>query len=288
MARGNARMTIFHDDVEYERFLSLLGEAVDRWRLVCGAYCLMPNHYHLLVRTDEPHLSSAMRHLNGVYAQWFNRRHARVGHVMQGRFKAQVIQRPRYLLAASRYIVRNPMRSGMVERPGEWPWSSYRATVGLSASPCWLSPSVVLDVCTDGEQGDAAGRFAALVTGPDIEPDSDDAAAQQAFRLDTRVFGEPIYTAIFSPEAANAPRGIPLRERRLGRPPLALIVDPASAGAQLVAEVRRAHDGFGYRYSEVARHVGMHREALRRVLIAAGRAISPVRPAEERAPAHPR
>lgn len=134
-ARGNARQAIFEDDDDCAGFLIVLASTVARYRLLCHAYCLMGNHYHLLLQTPESNLSVAMRQLNGVYTQRFNRRHERCGHVLQGRFGAQLVDGDAYLREVCRYIVLNPVRAGLVAHPGEWRWSSFRATAGETAVP---------------------------------------------------------------------------------------------------------------------------------------------------------
>jgi REP element-mobilizing transposase RayT len=110
--------------------LRFLGDVVARYGWICHAYCLMTNHYHLLIETPEANLSRGMHLLNGVYTQWFNRRHRRVGHLLQGRFKAILVEKERHLLELARYIVLNPVRAKMVRSVRDWPWSSYRAMSG--------------------------------------------------------------------------------------------------------------------------------------------------------------
>jgi REP element-mobilizing transposase RayT len=129
-ARGNAR--IYLDNADREEFLRLLTQTIKRYDWYCHAYCLMDNHYHLLIETGTASLSKGMKILNGSYTQYFNRQHNRVGHVFQGRFKAILIQKDSYLLELARYIVLNPVRAEMVRQAKEWPWSSYRAMVGLN------------------------------------------------------------------------------------------------------------------------------------------------------------
>ena len=114
-SRGNARSNIYKDDVDRTRFLELLSQLCDRHDWLCHSYCLMSNHYHLLVETSRPTLSKGMKGLNGQYAQMFNRRHKRVGHVFQGRHKAIIVQKENYLLELARYIVLNPVRAKMVD-----------------------------------------------------------------------------------------------------------------------------------------------------------------------------
>lgn len=129
-ARGDRREAIFVDDEDRAALLELLGEACSRFDLRSHAYCLMGNHYHLVLETARPNLSRALRHLNGVYTQRFNRRHQRVGHVFQGRYQAIVVDRDAYYLEVVRYVLLNPVRAKLVKHARQWAWSSYRAVMG--------------------------------------------------------------------------------------------------------------------------------------------------------------
>lgn len=142
-ARGNARQAIYADDQDRARFLHLLGREIAQQRWRCYAYCLMDNHYHVLLETPEPTLSQGMRRLHGVYTQSVNRRHRRVGHVLQGRFKSILVEKESYLLELCRYIVLNPVRARLVRLPEDWAWSSYRATAGTRHAPDWLAVGAV-------------------------------------------------------------------------------------------------------------------------------------------------
>ncbi len=137
-ARGDRRDAIYHDDEDRRAFLALVGQVCHRFAWRCYAYCLMSNHYHLLVETRDGNLARGMRQLNGVYTQRVNRRHGQTGHVFQGRYGAVLVQKERYLLAVSRYIVLNPVRAGMVANAGAWPWSSYRMVMGRESAPTWV------------------------------------------------------------------------------------------------------------------------------------------------------
>jgi len=144
-ARGNERKPIVRNDADRARFVDTLAAMVEQYGVLCHAWVLMDNHYHLLLETPTPNLSRAVRHLNGVYTQSFNRRHGRVGHLFQGRFKAIVVEKESYLLELCRYVVLNPVRAGVVKTPGAYPWSSYRATAGLAAAPAWLTVAWLLE-----------------------------------------------------------------------------------------------------------------------------------------------
>lgn len=143
-ARGNAQADIYDDDSDRQQFLSLLQNTVERHDWYCHAYCLMDNHYHLLIETNSPTLSKGMKFLNGTYTQYYNRQHKRVGHVFQGRFKAILVQKDAYLLELARYIALNPVRAHMVRNAKDWPWSSYRATAGYEESEVCLTTDWVL------------------------------------------------------------------------------------------------------------------------------------------------
>ena len=162
-ARGNGRQPIFSDDRDNDTFLFVLGAVVARYRLLCHAYCLMGNHYHLLLETPEANLSSAMRQLNGVYSQRFNRRHERPGHVLEGRFHAQIVDRDAYLHEVCRYIVLNPVRAGLVTHPTHWRWSSYRATAGEAPVPSFLTVDWVLSVGSPQGRVEAERQFKRFV-----------------------------------------------------------------------------------------------------------------------------
>lgn len=149
-SRGDRREPIYRDDTDRRAQLDVLAHAMDRFNARVLAYCQMGNHFHLVVHTQQANLSRLMRHLNGVYTQAFNRRHELVGHLFQGRFKAIVVDRDAYLLALCRYVERNPVAAGLVRTAGDWPWSSYRAHVGLAPTPDWVD--------TDGLHDHLLGR----------------------------------------------------------------------------------------------------------------------------------
>ena len=138
-SRGNRRQEIFLDDRDRLRYLELLGGTVSRHAWRCHAYCLMPNHFHLMIETPEADISAGMHRLNGAYAQWFNRRHGFDGHLFQSRFHSVSLESNWHLLELSRYIVLNPVRARLCRQPAEWRWSSYRAYMALVPNPEFLS-----------------------------------------------------------------------------------------------------------------------------------------------------
>jgi putative transposase len=137
--RGNNRQRIGDDDHDRRLLLAILDLAVSRFEWKVWAYCLMTNHFHLVIETPEPNLHAGMHLLNGLYARKFNRRHGRVGHLFEKRYSAALIESDAYALAACRYVVLNPVRARVVAHPAEWPWSSYSATVGITPVPRFLA-----------------------------------------------------------------------------------------------------------------------------------------------------
>lgn len=122
--RGVGRATIFLDDVHYRTFMDIFDATTRRFEWICHRYCLLPNHYHLVVQTSRIRLSRGMHRLNFLYAQWFNAIHDRPGHVFQNRFGARVIEDDEYFESACEYLDSNPVRAGLCDRPEDWPWSS--------------------------------------------------------------------------------------------------------------------------------------------------------------------
>jgi len=148
-SRGDNKGRIFFNDQDRKKFLSIYSEICTRLQWSTYAWCLMGNHFHLVVETPEPNLSEGMRVLNGTYTQYVNRAHGRTGHLFQGRFHSILVDRNPYLLEVIRYVVLNPVRAGLAVSPQDWPWSSYRATVGLDESPEWLDTGFALDAVSE-------------------------------------------------------------------------------------------------------------------------------------------
>lgn len=163
MNRGVERRDIFKDAIDRHHFLSILAEAVSRFRWIVHALVLMTNHFHLLIETPVPALSRGMQKLEGGYAEFFNVRNRRAGHLFQGRFKAHLVEKESYLLTVARYIVLNPVRAKMVPRVEDWPWSSYRATAGLAPVDPWLTVGTILDSFDPADSTRAALEYRRFV-----------------------------------------------------------------------------------------------------------------------------
>ena len=258
MARGNNKMPIFLDDLDYARFLSILAEARDRYELDMWVQCVMPNHYHLVLRTRTSNLSQAMRHLNGTYAQWWNKRHGRVGHVYQGRFKGQVVEACTYLVRLCRYVLMNPVRSGLVALPGDWKWSSYRALRDRKTATAVDVASLLTAIDPDGEL--ARARLLEYVEGY-----ADDEMSV-LIRRDHRIIGSAEFATQFAARARRSSREVPMRERRTGTAPLAIVLARAlERGDGLDAGVREAFAA-SYAVQEIADCAGLSPRSVQRLI----------------------
>ena len=274
-SRGNAKADIYVEDADRRIFLRILGSTIRRYRWVLHAFCLMGNHYHLLLETPQPNLSRGMRQLNGVYTQCFNRRHHRVGHVFQGRFTAILVERDTYLLELARYVPLNPVRAGFVTSAEQWPWSSYRASAGLEPAPPWLSLAAVLE-CFSPDPNRAALRFREFVC-------AGLGAARPWRALRGQILGSEQFAKRMLPEA-KAPAQwseVPRRERFASRPELVSLFAPETVRdrGRRNAAIVRAHTLHGYSLADIARHLGLHYSTVSRVAQAADASIQDLTPA---------
>jgi putative transposase len=156
--RGNNGRMIFTEVGDQVRFLEILGLIAAQRGWICHAYCLMGNHYHLLLETPEPDLGAGMRHLNGRYAVWFNQRNGRKDHLFGERYHPEPVLTDEHLLQAVRYIALNPVAAGLCSRPEQWPWSSFNATIGEAPLPSFHKPELLLSFFGD-DLGEAQAAF---------------------------------------------------------------------------------------------------------------------------------
>jgi len=253
-ARGNARQDIFLDDEDREEFLELVALVVERFNWLCHAYCLMTNHYHLLVETGDPTLSRGMRHLNGVYTQRFNRHHGRAGHIFQGRYKAILVEKEAHLLELARYVVLNPVRAKMGRSFKDCKWSSYRATAGMESPAPFLTTDWILSQfgSTSTAARQAYRRFVSEGRGETVWEN-----------LRGQIcFGNDEFIESHVPEGSGMLREIPRKQRLINRPPLEKVLteEPASHAIAI------AYREYGYKLKEIADCLGVHYSTVSRRL----------------------
>lgn len=254
-SRGNEKKVVFRDDQDSINFLNTLQHVNKRYHWICHAYCLMDNHYHLLIETPDGNLSLGMRQLNGVYTQLFNKRHQRTGHLFQGRYKSILIQKDSYLLEVCRYVVLNPVRAGMVARPEGWRWSSYRATVGRGTPPPCLFVDWVLAQFS-GNRAKAEWEYRHFVT---------EGIGKETIWREVKgqsLLGEDDFVEGLLPHIKrhqNIPE-IPKSHRYVNRPGLEriftenVILDKGKRDAKIIDAVEK----YGYTQQQIAAHLNLH------------------------------
>lgn len=257
-ARGNARADIFLGDADHAAFLGVLADTCARQRWRCHAYCLMTNHYHLVVETEDANLSQGMRQINGVHTQEFNRRHRRVGHLFQGRYKAILVDKEGYLKELARHVVLNPVRAGLVRRPEDWRWSSYRAMAGEVAPPVWLETDWLL-----GQLGGDRRRARAVYKNFVAEGrgiGSPWRELRQQIYLGSERFVEEMQGRL---EPGRDLAEVPSVQRRQAPMPLATYASACSDRHQAMVQAYRSG---AYSQAEIARHFGVHYSTVSRAL----------------------
>lgn len=249
-SRGNRQEDIYDDDIDRASFLEVLGNTCQQYHWICHAYCLMSNHYHLLIETPEGNLSRGMRQLNGVYTQTCNRRHNRVGHLFQGRYKAILVEKESYLLELARYIVLNPVRARIVKKAGTWAWSSYRATAGEVDKPEWLSIDWLLSIFSKRKKR-AMEQYGAFIAEGKGQPSVWESLEKQIF-LGSSKFVEQMQSRIDRQKDLSE---VPLAQRR--PEPRALRQYERQYKDRNTA-ITAAYQSGGYTLKQIGEYFGLH------------------------------
>ena len=265
-SRGDRREIIFEDDIDRQCFLDVVGEALARFDAVALAYCLMDNHYHFVLYTRRANLSQLMRQVNGVYTQAYNRRHSKVGHLFQGRFKGILVDQDAYLLEVCCYVDLNPVRARMVRAAENWPWSSYTAHVGRVEAPAWLDTLAVHGYLlgrpteTSRDRLGAEARYATLVAEGKGVALWDRALSQQINLGDQDFVGR--MQAKLEPAKVQA-KEIPRQQRRASVQPLQLyLANTADRDASILAAVQEG----GYSLTAIAGALGLSVSRVSRIV----------------------
>jgi len=261
-SRGNARLPVFEDDHDRKLFLGILEEVVIRYNWLCHAYCLMDNHYHLMVETVEGNLSMGMRHLNGVYTQRFNGRHNRVGHIYQGRFKSILVEQDSYLLELCRYVVLNPVRAGIVRHPRHYKWSSYKVTAGLTKAAPFLTVDWILGQFGKSRR-EAQKEYSSFVQAG-MKGLTPWAELKAQCILGGKEFIEKLTPAL---KDKSMLKEIPKEQRLVFRPSLEKLFPPDKLKTKEVRNevIQKAYFNYGYTLTEIARHLGLHYATIGRI-----------------------
>ena len=260
-ARGNGRNDIFVDDQDRQQFIAILSETVERYNWLCHAYCLMDNHYHLLIETPDPTLSKGMRQLNGVYTQAFNRSHNRIGHVFQGRFKSIIVEKDDHLLQLCRYIVLNPVRADMVKMVEQWIWSSYNSTAWKNKMPELLTIDWVLGQFSESIMKARKQYRVYVIDGMGSKSPWHDLKGQ-IFYGGERFIGR-MQKLI---GRKGKVREIPREQRVPHRPALHEILDTGMTKKRRNNNILSAHLQYGYSLIDIGEHLGIHYSTVSRVV----------------------
>lgn len=252
MSRGNRKFPIYDDDDDRRVFMTTIAQAVRRYGVRVFAWCLMPNHYHLVLETPRANLSDAMRHINGVYTQSSNRLHQRTGHVFEGRFRSIIVQRESYLRRVARYVVLNPVRAHLAIDVGDWRWSSYRATAALEPAPDYLCLDWLSLAFPDAPPGGVREQYVQFVNSP--------AARKATLGVSRSVIGSPSFERRVRDliSAKQPDRLLPYSHRSIGRPTLDVLFAGAVSRQARDRRIWQAHVEYGYRLSEIACVLGIH------------------------------
>lgn len=260
-SRGNGRADIFHDNSDRKLFFSILGDTVERYNWICHAYCLMDNHYHLLIETPDPNISLGMRHLNGVYTQAFNRHHRRVGHLFQGRFTSILVEKGAHLLELCRYIVLNPVKAEIVDRPQDWPWSSFNATCGAAKAAEFFRPDWLLGQFSS-DQDAARESYIDFV--------SDGLKSEKPWQqLQGQIFlGSDRFVVSMQKLLGEKKRigEIPRVQRYPGRPSLQELFESIVSKQDRNRKIAMAHFEHGYTLKQIADSLGIHYTTVSKVI----------------------
>jgi putative transposase len=251
--RGNARNKIFLSDQDRENFLLVLGAVVKRFNWFCHAFCLMDNHYHLMIETPDANLSRGMRQLNGVYTQKYNWWHSKTGHIFQGRYKSILVEKENYLLELCRYVVLNPVRANMVEKPDAWKWSSYEATAGLKPVPDYLAVGWILRPFGSNKK-EAQRRYRKFAReGIQAGSPWDDLQGQI-------LLGEEGFIDKFKDHLTDKEKikEIPRAQRYVSRPPLSKLFTANEKISARNKHISTALVKYGYTLKEIADHLDIH------------------------------
>ena len=263
-SRGNRQDAIFLDDEDRILFLTILGKTIRRYNWICHAYCLMDNHYHLLIETPDGNLSAGMRQLNGVYTQTFNRIHTRVGHVFQGRFKSILVEKESYLLELCRYIVLNPVRAKCCTLPEEWQWSSYNATRSGHSSTDGLTTDWILGHFSDILE-DAGKMYCDFV----VDGIAQDESPFKGL-VGQIVLGGPQFIDKITPYIASKKeiKEVASVQRMIGRPSLETIFPDhiKQDKKQRNRAIKKACIDYAYKLKEIADHLEIHYSTVSRVV----------------------
>jgi len=264
ISRGIGRMTIFHNEKDFSKFIQFMERVIAKHNWICHAYCLMSTHYHILLETPDANMIVGMKYLNQLYSQFYNWKYRRVGSVFQGRYKSWLVEREEKFLDNCRYIVTNPVEAKMVEHPSEWPWSSYRSTRGIEGVPAYLETDFLLRHFSTSRKKAQKMYEEFIIAG--IGMDSPLLEAKKQIFLGSDSF---IAETMLHVNGNDEMNNVPKPQKFADRPSLEHIF----VNALTISKDNRnrlilnAHDIHTYTQREIGNHLGLHPGYVSRIVI---------------------
>jgi len=256
-SRGNAQQDIYIESNDYLMFLDILGEVCQRYNWLIHSYCLMTNHYHLVIETPEGNLSLGMRQLNSVYTQRFNRKRGRCGHLFQGRFKSILVDSDKYYKTLIRYVMQNPVRAKIAKHPSDYSWSSYNPIIGKCIARKWLQVELVLKSFHE-DRSTSLDLFQKFVT-EHYESNFWNEVRHQVF------LGDESFSKRYQPEQKNLSQvlEIPNTQKRRSAKPLAFYKETYQNRNKAIIE---AFNTGSYTMVKIAKYLGIHYSTVSRII----------------------
>ena len=262
--RGVGRMTIFHNDKDWQKFLSFQERVVKQFNWICHAYCLMGNHYHILIETPDPNLARGMKILNQLYSQFYNWKYQRTGTVFQDRYKAWLVDKEEKFLDNSRYIVNNPVEANMVQHPSEWLYSSFRATRGIEKAPKYLETDFLLRHFSSSRKKAQNMYEEFVLAGIGMESPLKEAKNQIFIGSDSF-----IRETMLRIDSKDKLRNLPRKQRMAGRPALNEIFNAKAIRSKKERNntIQAAYEVHQYHLKEIGEHLNLNPNYLSHLLI---------------------
>ncbi len=261
--RGVGQMMIYHNDKDWKKFLGFQERVISQFNWICHAYCLMGNHYHLLIEIQDPNLARGMKLLNQLYSQFYNFKYQRCGPVFQGRYKAWLVEKEEHFLENSRYIVNNPVKANLVQHPSEWPWSSFNATCGNERKPAYLETDFVLSHFSSSRRK-AQSMYEAFVLAGNEDHSPFHETRNQIF-MGSETFVREVFKNINNRDSL---RNIPREQILADRPDLTELLGERIliSKERRNQKIKEAFEAHQYTLKEIGSFLGLHPDYLSRLL----------------------
>ena len=255
ISRGNGRMTIFHNEKDFMKFLYFMERVIEKCNWICHAYCLMGNHYHILLETPDANMVAGMKRLNQFYSQFYNWKYRHAGAVLQGRYKSWLMEKESKFLENCRYIVNNPVEAKMVEHPSDWPWSSFRATRGIEGVSSLLETDFLLKHFASSRKTAQKLYEDFILAG--IGSESPLKKAKNQIFLGADSFIAEVMQHVNGNDELN---NIPKVQKLADRPSLGEIFKGAQTAPRETRNhlILKAHDIHSYTQRDIGNHLGLH------------------------------